>query len=92
LERYRIEHNTYPDTLEAANDVGEKSIPLDIISGKPMGYRKTPNGKYTLWCVGFDGKDDGGKRVLDKVHPEDNRFSDPKYLGDWVWDFPAVKP
>ena len=89
LERYRIEHNTYPDTLEAANRAGETPIPPDVISGKPMGYRKTADGRYALWCVGFDGKDDGGKRVLDKDNPERTKFSDPKYSGDWVWDFPA---
>jgi hypothetical protein len=89
LERYRIEHGTYPDSLAEANHPGEKPIPLDVISGKPMGYRNTPNGKYALWCVGFDGKDDGGKRVLDAKVPNITRFSDPAYIGDWVWDFPA---
>jgi len=87
LERYRIEHGSYPDTLEAVNRAGERRIPLDVISGKAMGYRKTGDGRYALWCVGFDGKDDGGKRVLDKDNPERTRFSDPKYVGDWVWDF-----
>jgi hypothetical protein len=88
LERYRIEHNTYPDTLEAANHAGETSIPLDIISGNPMGYRKTADGRYALWCVSFDGNDHGGERVLDEKKPENTKFSDPKYAGDWVWDFP----
>jgi hypothetical protein len=87
LERYRIEHGSYPDTLEAVNRAGERRIPLDVISEKAMGYRKTADGRYALWCVGFDGKDDGGKRVLDKDNPERTRFSDPKYVGDWVWDF-----
>jgi len=87
LERYRIEHGAYPDTLEAANIVGEKSIPLDVISGKPMGYRKTADGRYALWCVGFDGKDDGGKRGYDEKHPEGPKFYQPTYVGDWVWDF-----
>jgi hypothetical protein len=89
LERYRIEHGAYPDTLEAANLVGEKSIPLDVISGKPMGYRKTGDGRYALWCVGFDGKDDGGKRGLDATNPLNTGFSRPDYVGDWVWDFAA---
>ena len=89
LERYRIKHDSYPDTLEAANRPGEKSIPPDVISGKPMGYRKTPNGRYALWCFGIDGKDHGGKRVFDEQRPEETRFSDAKYPGDWVWDFPA---
>lgn len=89
LERYHIEHGGYPDSLADANRAGETSIPLDVISGKPMGYRKTANGKYALWCVGFDGKDDGGKRVYDEKNPSGARFSDPGYLGDWVWDFAA---
>jgi hypothetical protein len=89
LERYRIEHGAYPETLEAANHPGEEPIPLDIISGKPMGYRKTPDGRYALWCIAFTGKDNGGKRVLDKENPELTRFRSPDYLGDWVWDFPA---
>lgn len=83
IERYRIEHGIYPDTLEAANRARETSIPLDIVSGKPMGYRKTAAGRYVLWCVGFTGKDNGGKRVLEKEY---SNFSSPP--GDWVWDFP----
>jgi hypothetical protein len=89
LERYRIEHGDYPDTLEEANRAGEKRIPPDVISGKAMGYRRTGDGRYALWCVGFDGKDDGGKRALDAANPERTRFADPGYAGDWVWDFPG---
>jgi hypothetical protein len=66
LERHRIEKGGYPDSLAGLTLANGKSLPLDAISGKPMGYRKTENGKYALWCVGFDGKDDGGKRVLDE--------------------------
>jgi len=87
LERYRIEHGAYPDTLDAANHPGEPAIPLDPISGKSMGYRKTPDGRYALWSVGFDGVDHGGVRVLDKDRPEHTKFYDPHYSGDWVWDF-----
>jgi hypothetical protein len=88
LERYRIEHGAYPATLEEANHPGEPAIPLDVISGKPMGYRKISDGNYALWCVGFDGKDDGGTRGTSNKDRRIN-FSDPKYQGDWVWDFPA---
>lgn len=87
LERYRIEHGAYPGTLEAANHPGEPPIPLDILSGKPMGYRKTPDGRYILWCVGPSGVDHGGKRLLDPHHPEHTKFSAPAYQGDWVWSF-----
>jgi len=88
LERYRIEHGAYPATLQAANHPGEKTIPLDVISGKPMGYRRTPNGKYLLWCVALDNQDHGGTRVLDPVQPDNTKFADPSYTGDWVWDYP----
>jgi hypothetical protein len=27
--------------------------------------------------------------MLDEKKPEDTRFHDPNYVGDWVWDFPA---
>jgi hypothetical protein len=54
-----------------------------------MGYRKTGDGRYALWCVGFDGKDDGGKRGLDATNPLNTGFSRPDYVGDWVWDFAA---
>ncbi len=89
LERHRIEKGSYPESLDAVKLFDGKPLPLDVMNDNPMSYRKTADGKYALWSVGFDGKDDGGKRVLDKMKPESTRFSDEKYLGDWVWDFPA---
>ncbi|MBX7211983.1 MAG: hypothetical protein K1X78_27000 [Verrucomicrobiaceae bacterium] len=91
LERYRIEKGAYPDSLAGMTLANGKSLPMDALSGKPIGYRKTDNGKYALWCVGFDGKDDGGKRVLDEKKPQDTKFADKNYKGDWVWDFPTTK-
>jgi hypothetical protein len=87
LERYRIEHGKYPDTLAAANHPGEKPIPRDMISGKPMGYRKTPDGRYVLWCVGFSGLDHGGTRIPDLKDPAHTHFGYPTYKGDWVWSY-----
>ncbi len=89
LERYRLEKGSYPDSLDVVKLADGKPLPLDVMNGKPMNYRKTTNGKYALWSVGFDGKDDGGKRTLNEKYPENTKFHDEKYLGDWVWDFPA---
>jgi hypothetical protein len=89
LERYRLEHGTYPDSLAMVKLATGQPLPLDIMAGQPMGYRKTSDGRYALWSVGFDGKDDGGKRGIDELHPENTNFSEAKYVGDWVWDFPA---
>jgi hypothetical protein len=89
LERYRIEHGAYPDTLAQANHPGEPPIPNDILTGKPMGYRKTPNGRYALWSISLNRKDHNGLRILDPANPGHTNFTAPSYQGDWVWDFPA---
>jgi hypothetical protein len=88
LERWFIAHGSYPDTLAAVSSGDGKPLPTDVLSGKPMGYRKTSDGRYALWCVGPDHEDDGGKRVLDEKQPEKTKFAEPSYTGDWVWDFP----
>ena len=87
LERHHIENGSYPDSLDAVRLADSKPLPPDPMDGKPMRYRKTPDGKYVLWSIGFDGKDDGGKRMLDEKKPERTRFQDATYVGDWVWDF-----
>jgi hypothetical protein len=83
LERWFIEHHQYPDSLASIGP----SIPMDPLSGRPMGYRKTPDGKYALWYVGFDGVDDGGKRGLDAKNPDATKFYKREYKGDWVWSY-----
>ncbi|MEI7774022.1 MAG: hypothetical protein WCK17_04550 [Verrucomicrobiota bacterium] len=96
LERHRIEKGSYPDSLDAVRLADGKPLPLDPINEKPMGYHKTSDGRYALWSVGFDGKDDGGKRSLNEIKsqktffkPQRTHFNSNDYLGDWVWDFPA---
>jgi hypothetical protein len=87
LERWFMAHGSYPDSLDAVSRDERKPFPLDVLSGKAMGYRKTPDARYALWCVGMNGKDDGGTRVLDVKRPESTKFYDRTYTGDWVWDF-----
>jgi len=91
LERFRIEKGSYPESLDEVRLTSGEALPLDEINGKPMGYRKTENGRYVLWSVGFDGKDDGGKRALDGADALTNlkQLEDLSYKGDWVWDFPT---
>ncbi|MEZ0275092.1 MAG: type IV pilin protein [Roseimicrobium sp.] len=87
LERFRLEHGTYPNALAELARAGEKPLPLDILSGNPMGYRKTDDGRYVLWAVGFDRSDDGGYRPKG-----DGRTDKPtrrNYRGDWVWTYPT---
>ena len=91
LERYRLEKGSYPDSLDGMKLADGRSLPLDVINNKPMGYRKTANGKYALWSVGFDGKDDNGQRgTLDNNSNKSmtRQLANKDYLGDWVWDYP----
>ncbi len=73
LERYRLVEGQYPETLQAlAQRLGEQ-LPHDVIGGRPLQYRRTPDGGYLLYSIGWDEKDDDG--VPGKSREE----------GDWVW-------
>lgn len=103
LEAFHAENNNYPDSLEGLTLADGTPLPEDIINKVPIGYRKTENGYYRLWCWGWDGRDDDGMRGEDEnaareikgtpAHTEALkrlRFSDLEYTGDWVWDFPVL--
>lgn len=79
LERYRLVHGQYPETLEALAPKFMESIPDDIINGKPLHYRRAGNGKFLLYSVGWNETDDGGRVVLSKNGSVDY------FKGDWVW-------
>ena len=59
------------------------ALPPDVVNGQPLQYRRLPEGRFVLYSLGWNGKDDGGVVVL-----RDNRYFDPKQ-GDWVWQYPA---
>ncbi|MGB8227191.1 MAG: hypothetical protein WCE45_10075 [Sedimentisphaerales bacterium] len=64
--RRKQENGTYPDKLEQLLDKGLlKEIPLDPYSDKPLVYKKSENG-FTLYSVGSDFVDNGGKMGVDK--------------------------
>jgi hypothetical protein len=90
LERHRLAKGDYPETLQGLALANGKALPNDALTGGAMGYRRTSPGKYRLWCVGIDGEDDGGRRVIDRTTPNATKFSDPIYRGDWVWDYGAA--
>jgi hypothetical protein len=61
LERYHLAHGEYPETLDALASQFIEKIPHDIIGGDPLIYRPTADGKFLLYSVGWNEKDDGGK-------------------------------
>jgi hypothetical protein len=83
LERYRLAHGGYPETPGALSPQFIESLPHDLIGGEPLIYRRTADGKFLLYSVGWNETDDGGVTVRDKSGNED------KTKGDWVWQCPV---
>jgi hypothetical protein len=83
LERYRLARGQYPETLDALAPQFIEKVPHDIIGGQPLHYRRTDDGSFVLYSVGWNGTDDGGKVVLRKGGSVDWE------KGDWVWQYPA---
>lgn len=77
LERHRLAHAEYPESLAALVPAFLRSVPRDVITGEHLHYRRNADGTFTLYSVGLDGDDDGG------VRPADPSATDAD--GDWVW-------
>ncbi|MGI9242003.1 MAG: hypothetical protein ACR2RV_14465 [Verrucomicrobiales bacterium] len=60
LERYFIDHATYPDSLQALVPDFVEALPRDPMNHQPMRYRRIDGGRYQLHSVGWDGRDNGG--------------------------------
>ena len=80
LERYHNAHGEYPETLAALVPQFVEKLPMDIIGGQPLKYRRTDYGQFVLYSIGWNEKDDGGTSGR-------NLFDEKE--GDWVWRYPA---
>jgi hypothetical protein len=77
LERYRLANGHFPDQLESLTPKFAASLPHDVITGEPYKYRRSGEGAFLLYSVGWNGKEDNGipgKKLYDEKH------------GDWVWN------
>jgi len=60
IRRYQLEHSgELPSDLSALVPQYLSAIPLDIMDGAPLRYKRTESG-YLLYGIGFDGVDDLG--------------------------------
>jgi hypothetical protein len=84
LERYRLAHGQYPETLDALAPQFIGKLPHDIINGQPLHYRRTDGGQFILYSVGWNETDDGGTVVFLKGGSSVDREK-----GDWVWQYPT---
>ncbi len=83
LERHRLAHGNFPETLAALEPQFITKLPHDVINGQPLKYRREPDGSFILYSVGRNETDDGGTVVSRKSGSVDQT------KGDWVWRYPA---
>jgi tetratricopeptide (TPR) repeat protein len=83
LERYRLAHGEYPESLEPIAPQYIAQLPHDIINGQLLHYRRNPDGQFVLYSVGWNETDDGGVVVIDK-----KQGTLIQTEGDWVWKYP----
>ena len=80
LERHHRAHGRYPESLSGLGPAMLKSLPDDWMSGQPFHYRRTEDGRFELWSVGPDGKDDGGV-----YRTRDRKNKSVSEERDWPW-------
>jgi hypothetical protein len=85
LERHHLAHGRYPESLLDLGPTTLKALPDDWMSGQPFHYRRTEDGRFELWSVGPDGKDDGG--IYRTRNRKNNSISEER---DWPWPWPGA--
>ena len=71
LERFRLAHGAYPETLDQLVPALLARVPHDAVSGRPMIYQPVGEGSFILRGVGPNGTDDRKKQASD----------------DWLWTY-----
>ena len=57
-------------------------VPADLINGQPLRYRRTADGHFLLYSVGWNEIDDGGA----VIRKWDGQVDQDSRQGDWVWE------
>jgi hypothetical protein len=81
LERHRLAHGGYPETLDALAPKFIPKLPHDLIDGQPLRYRRAGDSSV-LYSIGWNEIDDGGTVALTKEGSANWKE------GDWVWRYP----
>ncbi len=83
LERHQKSKGRYPERLEELMPEFLQKLPYEVVNGQPFHYRRSADGTFVLYSVGWDECDDGGVASTQK---------NGKETGDWVWFYPPVEP
>jgi hypothetical protein len=96
LERYRLAHGGFPESLDPLTPQFLSELPHDIINGQPLHYRRTADGQFVLYSVGWNETDDGGVVIMKHDSNPGDAFKSEVFKsqvdldqGDWVWRYPS---
>jgi hypothetical protein len=79
LERFRLKEGTYPETLDVLAPEFIEKLPIDVVTGEPLHYKRDAEDHFILYETGSAGMDLKGR----------TRLSPYGYLtGNWVWQYP----
>ena len=81
VERFFLEHQSYPKRLDELVPAYLRRVPNDIIDGTPLRYQTTPDERYVLYSVGWNARDENGRVARN----ERGQISQTE--GDWVWRY-----
>ncbi len=81
LERHRLKHGAYPETLAGLAPEFLGDVPRDPMSGQALLYERPAPDSCRLWSVGLNGRDDGGVTLAERN--DEN--------GDWVWAYTQLR-
>src|SRR5581483_956076 len=90
LKRYELQRHEFPATLNELVPNFLKAVPNDGMDGQPLRYRRNADGRFLLYSIGDNGKDDGGDPISDQIDTPGMHYSprgsweNPHSL-DWVW-------
>jgi ABC-type transport system involved in multi-copper enzyme maturation permease subunit len=62
LERYRLAHGAWPESLDALTPKFLSEVPKDPYDGRLLRYRRLPDG-VVVYSIGQDGQDNGGTKL-----------------------------
>jgi len=79
LERCRLANGAFPERLEALIPKFMARLPNDFLTGESYKYRRTNDGRFILYSVGWNETDDGGV-------PGEQLYDENQ--GDWTWSYP----
>lgn len=71
LERYRLAHGEFPETLAALVPQFLEAEPVDVMTARPFNYRRLASDDFLLWSVGWDATDDHGAPLDRKTQKGD---------------------